>query len=83
MPSQEPNSARSKTKKKPIPWDRDGVDGGESSIEIVFEWLLTGNNYERWRGDKEKGKTKTRLCSEIVCEMNLRGITHRDTFDFG
>ncbi|OAV89052.1 hypothetical protein PTTG_28825 [Puccinia triticina 1-1 BBBD Race 1] len=78
MPPQEPNSAPSKTKKKPIPWDRDGVDGGKSSIEIVFEWLSTGNNYERWRGDKEKGKTKTRLCSEIVREMNLRGITHRD-----
>ncbi|WAR51833.1 hypothetical protein PtB15_1B269 [Puccinia triticina] len=61
MPPQEPNSAPSKTKKKPIPWDRDGVDGGKSSIEIVFEWLSTGNNYERWQGDKEKG-----VCQKIA-----------------
>ncbi|KNZ64525.1 hypothetical protein VP01_1019g6 [Puccinia sorghi] len=27
------------TKKKAIPWHRDGVDGGSSSIEIVLNWL--------------------------------------------
>ncbi|KAA1097914.1 hypothetical protein PGT21_023875 [Puccinia graminis f. sp. tritici] len=70
---------QSKTKKKAIPWDRDGVNGGESSIDIVLDWLSTGNNYERWRGDNEKGMTKTRLCSEIVHIMNQKGIRHRDT----
>ncbi|OAV87926.1 hypothetical protein PTTG_04338 [Puccinia triticina 1-1 BBBD Race 1] len=79
MSPQIPLSTRPKTKKPLIPWDRDGVNGGESSIEIVLEWLATGTNYERWRGDGERGRTKTRLCLEIVQLMNLRGITHRDT----
>ncbi|KAA1105797.1 hypothetical protein PGT21_019927 [Puccinia graminis f. sp. tritici] len=79
-PRRAPAQARqSKTKKKAIPWDRDGVNGGDSSIDIVLDWLSTGNNYERWRGDNEKGMTKTRLCSEIVHIMNQKGIRHRDT----
>ncbi|WAR57220.1 hypothetical protein PtB15_8B267 [Puccinia triticina] len=79
MPPQIPQSTRPKTKKPLIPWDCNGVNGGESSIEIVLEWLATGTNYELWQGDGERGRTKTRLCSEIFQMMNLRGITHRDT----
>ncbi|WAR59902.1 hypothetical protein PtB15_11B543 [Puccinia triticina] len=79
MAPQIPQSTQPKTKKPLIPWDCDGVNGGESSIEIVLEWLATGTNYKRWRGDGERGRTKTRLCSEIVQLMNLRGITHCDT----
>ncbi|PLW49173.1 hypothetical protein PCASD_02969 [Puccinia coronata f. sp. avenae] len=39
----------------------------------------TGTNYQRWRGDKESGTTKTRLCSEILQIMEEHGITHRDS----
>jgi hypothetical protein len=45
-------------KKKAVPWDRDGVDGGSSSVKIVLEWLTTGSNYPQWRDDLEEGKTK-------------------------
>jgi hypothetical protein len=67
-----------KNTKKTILWDQDGVDGGESSIEIVLEWLSTGNDYNLWRRDKQKGTTKTRLCSEIIHILKSKGIHHCD-----
>ncbi|KNZ62289.1 uncharacterized protein VP01_128g1 [Puccinia sorghi] len=63
------------TKKKAIPWDRDSVDGGSSSMEIVLNWL---SNYQRWRGDLEEGKTKKLLCSEIIEVMKENRIHHQD-----
>ncbi|KNZ57517.1 hypothetical protein VP01_2139g9 [Puccinia sorghi] len=46
------------TKKKVVPWDCDGVEGGKSNITIILNWLSTGTNYQHWRGDTEHGKTK-------------------------
>jgi hypothetical protein len=65
-------------KKKAIPWDRDGVNGGSSSVEIVLEWLTTGSNHQQWRGDLEEGKNKKSLCSEILELMKENGLHHRD-----
>ncbi|KAH9450853.1 hypothetical protein Pst134EB_018362 [Puccinia striiformis f. sp. tritici] len=64
------------TKKKSIPWDRDGINDGPSSIQIVLSWISADDNYERWRGDNKKGKTKTRFLSQIVQEMIQHGIMH-------
>ncbi|KNZ61825.1 uncharacterized protein VP01_1351g4 [Puccinia sorghi] len=65
-------------KKKAVPWDRNGIDGGSTSMEIFLNWLTTGTNYQCWRGDLEEGKTKKSLCLEIIQMMNDNGITHRD-----
>ncbi|PLW51958.1 hypothetical protein PCASD_00787 [Puccinia coronata f. sp. avenae] len=65
-------------KKKAVPWDQDGVNGGSSSVEIVLEWLTTGSNYQQWRGDLEEGKTKKSLCADIIELMKENGIYHRD-----
>jgi hypothetical protein len=46
-------------------------------VEIVLEWLTTGSNYQRWKGDLEEGKTKKSLCSEILELMKENGIHHR------
>ncbi|KAA1115604.1 hypothetical protein PGTUg99_010536 [Puccinia graminis f. sp. tritici] len=61
MPPKKAASGLAKTKRKLILWDRNGVDGGESSIEVVLLWLSTGNNYDRRRGHEQKGTTKTGL----------------------
>ncbi|WAQ92570.1 hypothetical protein PtA15_17A51 [Puccinia triticina] len=70
--------AKKSTKKKAVPWDRDGDNGGDSSMDIVLDWLSSGSNYQQWRGDLEEGKTKKSLCSEILEIMVASGITHRD-----
>ncbi|KAH9473698.1 hypothetical protein MJO29_000761 [Puccinia striiformis f. sp. tritici] len=78
-PKKAPTSTVPKTKKKKsILWDRDGVNGGPSSIEIILRWITTGKNYTKWRGDKEEGKSKVRLLTEINKLMNKCGIFHRE-----
>ncbi|PLW38736.1 hypothetical protein PCASD_11542 [Puccinia coronata f. sp. avenae] len=65
-------------KKKPIPWDRDGVNGGDSSMDILLNWITLDNNYLRWQGNTEHRKTKKSLCSEILEILKDNGIFHRD-----
>ncbi|KAI7950726.1 hypothetical protein MJO29_009400 [Puccinia striiformis f. sp. tritici] len=77
-PKKAPVSTQPKKKKKSILWDRDGVNGGSSSIELVIQWLITGDNYEQWRGDLEEGKSKSRFLSEINQILITKGILHRE-----
>ncbi|PLW45003.1 hypothetical protein PCASD_06959 [Puccinia coronata f. sp. avenae] len=79
MPPKNNQNKQKAPKKQPISWEQDGVDGGDSSITIILDWLGTGKNYLQWRGDVEGGITKTRLCSEILQIMQEHGITHRDS----
>ncbi|KNZ64093.1 hypothetical protein VP01_1067g2 [Puccinia sorghi] len=64
--------------KESCPWDHDGVEGGESSITIILNWLSTGTNYQGWRGDTEHGKTKKLLCGEVLKVLKENGIYHGD-----
>jgi hypothetical protein len=66
-------------KKKAIPWERDGVDGGDSSMTILLNWITSDSNYQRWRGNTEHRKTKKSLCSEILEILKENGIHHRNT----
>ncbi|KAH9444239.1 hypothetical protein Pst134EA_032467 [Puccinia striiformis f. sp. tritici] len=59
-------------------WDRDGVNGGPSSIEIILRWITTGKKLPKWRGDKEEGKSKVRLLTEINKLMNKWESSHRE-----
>ncbi|KAG1710166.1 hypothetical protein DVH05_017172 [Phytophthora capsici] len=71
-----------RTKKKPIFWDRDGVNEGKSSLQVVLDWLSTETNYNKWRGsDRNSGNTKEALLKEIVSELSAVGINHRSTGD--
>ncbi|KAA1090995.1 hypothetical protein PGT21_020071 [Puccinia graminis f. sp. tritici] len=57
-----------------ISWDTDGVNNGPSSMTILLTWLGTNNNYVRWRS----AASKCALCHEILAEMRLQGIHHRN-----
>ncbi|KNZ46357.1 hypothetical protein VP01_7331g1 [Puccinia sorghi] len=73
-----PPKPTKQTKKKAVPWDRDGVKGGESSISIILNWLSTGTNYQHWRGDTKHGKTKKLLCGKVLKVLKENGIYHWD-----
>lgn len=56
-------------------WDNDRVRVDlKSSIEVVLDWLASGNNYSRWLRDEEP-RTKV-LCVEIKRLLEAEGI-HR------
>ncbi|EGZ25602.1 hypothetical protein PHYSODRAFT_483752 [Phytophthora sojae] len=73
-----------RAKKNPIFWDRDAVKEGKSSLQVVFDWLSTEINYNKWRGsDRNNGNTKEALLKEIVSEFKAAqtgsGITSEAT----
>ncbi|KAG7386144.1 hypothetical protein PHYPSEUDO_000576 [Phytophthora pseudosyringae] len=74
------NGKSSRVKKKPIFWDRDSVNEGKSSLQVVLDWLSTETNYNKWRGsDRNNGNTKEALLKEIVAELKAEVITHSTT----
>ncbi|KAI7959867.1 hypothetical protein MJO29_004935 [Puccinia striiformis f. sp. tritici] len=73
------------SRKKPISWEKDGVDKdgvvGFSSMQILLDWLTTEGNFERWRGDIQGGLTKEALAAEIITIYAENGIHHRNNKD--
>lgn len=49
-------------------------------MDIILEWITSGTNYARWKGDAD-GVTKQTLCSEIIIRMKAAGIQHRNPAD--
>jgi hypothetical protein len=61
-----------------IHWEKDGVNEGPSSMDVLLDWLTTANNYARWRGDSSGGITKDALCKEILEKLAATGLRHRN-----
>ncbi|KAG1691646.1 hypothetical protein DVH05_026809 [Phytophthora capsici] len=61
----------------PASWEKDGVEGGPSSVDIILKWITTAGNLQRWRGDTAGGKTKKVLAAEIADLIKKAGITGR------
>ncbi|KAL0086211.1 hypothetical protein J3Q64DRAFT_1639004, partial [Phycomyces blakesleeanus] len=57
-------------------WNKDGVNGGLSSIIILVLWLSEEANYRRWKGSNAGGTMKEALCSEIKERFAEHGIHH-------
>ena len=70
-----------KSKKAYTSWSKDGVSGGPSSLDIIVDWLSTGGNYGKWRGNGADGVTKKTLAGEVVVKMMESGINHRTAKD--
>ncbi|KAJ3383298.1 hypothetical protein HDU80_001288, partial [Chytriomyces hyalinus] len=61
-------------------WDSDSVNSGPPSIEVLLDWLTTGENYRKYKGGAKvtNGKTKDAYCSEINTLMKSKGIHNRN-----
>lgn len=60
-----------------FPWDSDRVKS-KSSLDVLLEWITTGDNYARWQDRSLQKKT---LCEEIQTLLLEQGIKHRSEQD--
>ncbi|POW11822.1 hypothetical protein PSHT_08284 [Puccinia striiformis] len=72
-----PTSTPAPKKKKAVPWEKDAVNPGFSSMQILLDWITAPGNFEKWRGKKGEGVSKEFLASQILQKMVAQGINHR------
>lgn len=65
-----------------IGWTKDAPPGSEvTSTSVLMDWLTTHGNYDRYRGDTVKGKTKLSICAEIAEKIRKAGCLQARTQD--
>ncbi|KAA1134734.1 hypothetical protein PGTUg99_011601 [Puccinia graminis f. sp. tritici] len=65
-----------------LPWDRDSVNGGPTSMSILLNWLTTRGNYARWDAASFVRHERKQVCMEILTLMQTQGITHRHAMGY-
>ncbi|KAA1077231.1 hypothetical protein PGT21_015766 [Puccinia graminis f. sp. tritici] len=68
-------------RRRRIGWDRDGIAGGPSSIQLLLLWITAGANYTQWTGSPFRGQEREDACTEIQQFMLTQGSIHRDPRD--
>ncbi|EHS64801.1 uncharacterized protein PGTG_21059 [Puccinia graminis f. sp. tritici CRL 75-36-700-3] len=61
-----------------IGWNRDGVAGGPSSIQLLLLWITAGANYTQWFATPFHRQDRENACTEIQQFMRTQGNIHRD-----
>ncbi|KAA1120854.1 hypothetical protein PGTUg99_026482 [Puccinia graminis f. sp. tritici] len=64
-----------------IGWNRDGVAGGPSSIQLLLLWITAGANYTQWFATPFHRQDRENACTEIQQFMRTQGNIHRDPRD--
>ena len=49
-------------------------------MDILLDWITSGDNYSRWRGDAG-GASKQTLAGEVVARLKKAGINYRNATD--
>lgn len=60
-----------------IAWDDDRVKD-KTSLEVLVDWMASGDNYARWTSGKP---AKTELCREVNAQLEAQDIYHRTNRD--
>ncbi|KAA1129552.1 hypothetical protein PGTUg99_028029 [Puccinia graminis f. sp. tritici] len=61
-----------------IGWNRDGVDGGPTSIQLLLLWITAGANYRQWMASPFHTHEREVACTEIQLFMQTQGDISRD-----
>ncbi|KAG0182090.1 hypothetical protein DFQ29_005784 [Apophysomyces sp. BC1021] len=71
------------SRKKPVAWEKDGVEPhNKSSMAVLIEWFTTSGNYNSWRGSKNSpAASKKVLVGKIATKLAEAGITSRKEQD--
>ncbi|KAA1122296.1 hypothetical protein PGTUg99_036344 [Puccinia graminis f. sp. tritici] len=60
-------------------WERDGVNGGLTSIQLLLLWMTGQGNYARWWGSTFDRREREDVCTEIQEFFQIQGNIRRDT----
>ncbi|EFP89924.2 uncharacterized protein PGTG_16212 [Puccinia graminis f. sp. tritici CRL 75-36-700-3] len=61
-----------------IRWDRDAVDGGLTSIQILLIWVTAEGNYAQWVATMMDGEERENVCLEIQAFLRIQGHIERE-----
>ncbi|KAA1108992.1 hypothetical protein PGT21_030221 [Puccinia graminis f. sp. tritici] len=64
-----------------IRWDRDAVDGGLTSIQILLIWVTAEGNYAQWVATMMDGEERENVCLEIQAFLRIQGHIEREPRD--
>ncbi|KAA1082687.1 hypothetical protein PGT21_010515 [Puccinia graminis f. sp. tritici] len=64
---------------RPSGWERDGVNGGLTSIQMLLIWLTARGNYGRWLATTFDRQERDEVCTEIQEFFQIQGSIARDT----
>ncbi|ETI53128.1 hypothetical protein F442_03864 [Phytophthora nicotianae P10297] len=65
-------------KKSNVYWDKESVDEGKSSLDVLMAGMTVETHYNRWRGaDRTSGNTKESIVKEITAALETANISHR------
>ncbi|KAI9980490.1 hypothetical protein PInf_030122 [Phytophthora infestans] len=68
-------TAKNSGKKPNMYWDKDGVDGGKSSLDVLLDWMTIDTNYNRWHGaDRTSGYPPTASSVSDVTLGRTEGV---------
>jgi hypothetical protein len=70
------STTKTMTKKKATRWSSDNSFGSpHTSMSILLSWLTTEGNYDAFKGDTVRGRTKERICDDIAETIRNSGVT--------
>ncbi|KAA1111137.1 hypothetical protein PGT21_036868 [Puccinia graminis f. sp. tritici] len=64
-----------------IGWNRDGIAGSLSSIQLLLLWITAGANYTQWMATPFHRQEREDACTEIQQFMRTQGNIDRDPRD--
>ncbi|KAA1071818.1 hypothetical protein PGT21_020213 [Puccinia graminis f. sp. tritici] len=60
-------------------WERDGVNGGLRSIQLLLLWMTGQGNYARWWATTFDQRKREDVCTKIQEFFQIQGNIRQDT----